>query len=403
MIFLKIALLNLRSHPRRTAVIITAIALAVGIMETVAGMVDGMRNNFFTNMLEESGHIQVIAAGKEDSLDPFSIEHTLDEYTDIIDTARSLPGVEDASPFLTFGALLITEEKNIFMAGNGISSASGFNKSLDESIVKGSLNGIEDGVLISRETARLMKLDYGDTVIILVEDSEGAPYYLSFPVRGIYQTKSSDFDNMNLFMSIEQAQELLYLPGRASTVKLKLTDKDLAQTAAEHLAQAYAGMPVVIKTWRQIHGNFMLLIDLFDLFIYIMNLFTVIVAAAVITNSVLMNMFDRAREFGTMRAVGLKKSGLFALITTEGLSLGFLGSLAGLALGIPVVLYFQEYGLDFGAISESFGMGSAFYFHLTAKYIILNFASGILIALAGAAYAAWVIIRKSVIDTLSWR
>ena len=403
MIFLKISLLNLRKHPRRTAMIIAAIALAVGAMELVAGMVDGMRENFFTNMLEESGHMQILPKGKDESLDPYSINYTIDNYKDILSAVQSHDYVTEASPFLQFGTLLISKGKNIPIAGNGIIAGSSFNDSVSSHMLEGSFDGIKDGILISKQIAELMNLKFGDPVILLVEDSEESPYYLEFPVKGIFQTESSDFDNGNVFISLKNAQDLLYLPDSVTMIKIKLKDKEYAETAQTILSSELHNDSIEIKTWRQIHGNFMMLIDLFDIFVIFMNFFTVIVAAAVITNSILMNMFERVREFGTMRAVGLKKAGLLRLITTEGLSVGVIGSIVGMAIGIPVVLYFQKYGLDYGQISETFGMGSKFYFYLTAKYVIINFISGILIAVFGSVYAAFVITKQQVIDNLTWR
>ena len=401
MIFFKMAFLNLRKHPRRTFIMLCAIAIAVGIMESISGMVDGMRENFYTNMLEESGHIQILPEGKDDSLDPYSLDYYIDDYETIIKESESIPEIIEACPVIQFGALFISDGKNIALIGNGIEPDNSFNSNLTANITRGSIEGVNDGILISENTADLFGIDMGDPVILLVEDSQGSPYYLEFPVKGLFDTGSGEFDDNNVFISISSAQELLDTYGTVSYLKFKIVDKDSAESTGRQLKDLFGARSFEIKTWQQIHGNFIMMIDLFDIFIYFMNFFTIIVAAVVITNSIIMNMFERIREFGTMRAVGLRKSGLFKLITIEGLTLGLLGSILGMAVGIGVVFYFKAYGLNYGKIMESFGGTSLLYFQFTWKYAALNFISGILISLAGSVYAAFVIIRKPLIDNLT--
>ena len=145
------------------------------------------------------------------------------------------------------------------------------------------------------------------------------------------------------------------------------------------------------------------MIETMDFFIVFMNLFVVIVAASVITNAILMNVFERIREFGTMRAIGLKKRGVARIILTEGVVQGIAGSLLGLLAGIPIVLYFSSNGIDMGGIAEAFGMGtSEFYFGYTPRNSALNAAGGVLIALGGSLYAAVTGVRLTIMEALRY-
>ncbi len=145
-----------------------------------------------------------------------------------------------------------------------------------------------------------------------------------------------------------------------------------------------------------------IMIEFMDIFMIIMDLMVIIVAATVITNSILMNVFERTKEFGTLRAIGLKKWQLFWMLMTEGASNGVIGSILGLAIGIPLVLYFQSNGLDFGAVSETFGQGKVFNFSHNPANSFISFFSGILIALTGSLYAALASIKMRLIETLNY-
>ena len=76
-------------------------------------------------------------------------------------------------------------------------------------------------------------------------------------------------------------------------------------------ARTSAPAPVTIRTWREIQGGTAVLLEMFDIFMYAINILIVIVAATVITNAILMNVFEKMREYGMMRAIGLTNRGVF--------------------------------------------------------------------------------------------
>jgi putative ABC transport system permease protein len=110
-----------------------------------------------------------------------------------------------------------------------------------------------------------------------------------------------------------------------------------------------------------------------------------------------MNVFERTREFGTMRAIGLKRRAQLGLILAEGLAYGVVGTVAGLAAGIPLVLFFQEQGLYMGAAGEAFEMGRRIYFSLTATGLARSGVAGALTAVLGSLYAGMVLGRRSIV------
>jgi putative ABC transport system permease protein len=143
-----------------------------------------------------------------------------------------------------------------------------------------------------------------------------------------------------------------------------------------------------------------MLLEMFDVFMYAINLLIVIVAATVITNAILMNVFEKMQEYGTMRAVGLTSRGVVGLVIAEGAVYGIAGSVVGLAIGVPLVLYFETNGIDFGEAMESFGLGREIYTAFRPGASIVNAAFGALTAIAGSIYAALVSRRRTIIESI---
>jgi putative ABC transport system permease protein len=401
MIFLKVAWQNMMKHRRRTALIIFSTGLSVAVILFVAGMVEGFKVNFFRNMLQQSGHLQLLPQGQEEALNPYDLELLLDNPDELVEAVQQRDGIKTAEKILTFGAMLLAEEKNLTIAGAGTHPDSLFFEKAREGIYAGDFLAEENGLAISRNIAGLLHVEPGDPVVVLVEDSSGSPWYMEYPVTGLFETDSRDFDEMYFFINHSQAEDLLYVPGQTREIRVLLDDKEEAPSLADNLT----GRPPFqdaceIKEWHEIHGSYLVLLRMFDVFIVFINIFTIIVAATVITNSILMNIFERAREHGTLRAIGMKRSQIFGLIMTEGFLQGLAGSLLGLMIGIPLVLYFQAYGMNWGAITESFGVGRTFNFAFSPQYAFSSLAAGVLIACGGSLYAGLISVRMSIMDSL---
>ncbi|MBN1410219.1 MAG: ABC transporter permease [Spirochaetales bacterium] len=400
MIFLKIAFLNIRKHARRSLLIMFVVMVSVVLMMFMGGMMDGMRVNFYKSLYEDSGHIQVHAEGYGKRLNPFSLKYQLSDPDSLIEELKKVDGVESAEKIIPFGGLVVHNGKNMALQGVGISPSTTYFSHARNNITAGEFDLSGDGLVISRKTAEMLDLKLEDYAAIIVEDADGAPYYLDYRVKGFFGTGESGIDTGLFFLSHANAETLLNLDNRTIEVRLNLKDADLSQTIKTRIEPIVKKHKGTASTWEEIFGSFVVLIKAFDFFIYFINIFVIIVGGTVITNAILMNQFERIREFGTMRAIGLKKHQLFSLILSEGSFEGAMGSVFGLLLGILLVLYFQQNGLNMGKIMEEFRMGSNFHFALTVKNALTCFISGILVAVTGSLYAAGTCAKMKLIDSL---
>lgn len=397
--FFKLALLNIVKYRKRTVAILIGITLSVIVMLVVAGMLDGMRESFFSQIVRDSGHIQLHRAGWQDRLGEASLDALIDDPEALLAEVRDHPEVAYAEPVLLFSALVLVDERNVGMLGHGVAADTRAFESVREGIVEGEFLSA-GGVAISRSTAELLEVEMSDEVLVLVETTYGSPWYLSYPVTSIFSTGVAETDDYAFFLPHGEAQSLLFAEGETSEVRITLTDPELAERTARELSPLLDRHDLIAETWREIHGSLIVLVDVADVLMLAVNLFVVIVAATVITNAILMTAFDRIDTFGALRAIGLKRRQLVGMLVNEGLVIGLLGSLVGMAIGVPLVLYLQHNGLDIGELGEFFGTGDRYYFALRPAKAAVTLALGTLISVAGATYAGWVTARMGLIESL---
>ena len=200
----------------------------------------------------------------------------------------------------------------------------------------------DEGILIGDKLAGFLKVEAGDSVILMGQGYRGVSATGIFPVRGIMKVPSPELDNKLVVMSLPAAQKLFGAGGRVTSLVVNLTGKSdrTVNKARESINGLLEEEDITTMTWyelnpilhQQIEGDnqsgiAMLIILYFIIFFGIFG-------------TVLMMVSERKREFGVLVAIGMQKKKLERIIAIEMLLLGALGLAAGLLASAPVILYF---------------------------------------------------------------
>jgi len=108
-----------------------------------------------------------------------------------------------------------------------------------------------------------------------------------------------------------------------------------------------------ITTWKTDQAGWLALLQISDIGMAVLATIIVIVAALGMINTFLLSVLERMPDFGTLRAIGLMPGQLVSMILAQGLALGLVGTAAGLAGAIPIVLYFQAHPVDYGEAMDT--------------------------------------------------
>lgn len=406
----RLALLGAIKHWRRSLVVIGAVAIACAVMIAIGSLVGGIIGSFYDSLVPNSGHVRIDDARVSKALNPFSLDILLGDAQGMIATIRALkdPRITDVEGLLPFGALLVEDTgsgdpRNLPMRGIGVATDTRFADNIRDALIEGSFLPGGAGIALSESAARLVGARLGQGVLVLVQDRSGQPWYEKVEVTGIFRTESKDFDETTFYIGEPKAAEMLDVLGSAHEIRLLLASREDAEPVAREVAAALAGegAPCRVMTWQAINSSFFtILIFLEVLFSVILGLFA-IVAGTIVANTSLMSVMERLREFGTMRAIGLRAASLERLIALEGLILGAAGALIGIALGSLVVLLMSQSGIDLGGIMESMGLRRYNRPKPDLWWYLACTAVSLLICLAASARAGRSVKALSVADSLA--
>lgn len=151
-------------------------------------------------------------------------------------------------------------------------------------------------------------------------------------VAGVLQRSGTSDDSL-FFVPLETAQKMFQLPGRLTAVAIRLKDPSLLDAVSDRL-QKIPGAQVVTLT--EMMGTFLNLVGAVRTLLLSIACVAVAISVLSVFNTLLAAVVERTAEFSMMRAIGASRTQILALVTTEGLLLTALGTLAGILLALLV-------------------------------------------------------------------
>jgi putative ABC transport system permease protein len=192
-----------------------------------------------------------------------------------------------------------------------------------------------------------MNVKPGGGLTLLAVTADGALNGIDVEVAGIYTTRVKQLDDRVLQLTLPAAQRLLQTD-RVTKLVAGLDDTDNTPEVRKALASRLAASHhrVAIKDWQELspmYGQLVLLFGGIFVFMAVIVFFMVVMSSA---NTMMMSMFERTREIGTMLAMGTPRSWVLSLLVAEGVATGALGAVAGVLSGNVIASVLNHSGLQ---------------------------------------------------------
>lgn len=347
----KLAARNLTRYQRRT--LLTSALITLGIVAVLLFI--AVAGSFKSSMIAEFtdsvlGHIQVHRRGYVASIDnlPLNLNLAPPQLRKIEEALAGIPGIESYSERIKFGALFsnFVETTNIRLSAVDPDQEQRTVPLLRGRITEGSKDGplLTPGhILIPELLARGMKVKLGDTVVLVSTNRDGSVNGQQFVVSGVLGTISGP-NGRDGYIHIADGRKLLRMTEpEATEIAIRLHSLAEIPHVSKDLNAALAGMvnpagsPVVeVHSWEALSpfSTVARMIDLLTVFVQVMLVGIVLIS---IMNVMIMAVFERVREIGTMASIGTLPSRILGLFLAEGLLLGLLGAAVGTAISLACI------------------------------------------------------------------
>ena len=195
------------------------------------------------------------------------------------------------------------------------------------------------GLVVGARLAERLGLDVGSRVTAfsargLGTDARARPRVATFHVAGIFETGLGDFDDQFAFADRGRVAGLFgYPPDTATRIDLTLDDRALAAQTAD-LVNRDVGPPLFARSIEDVYRGLFAWVDLQQQIIPLLMSILTLVAAFNIVGVLLMIVLEKAREIGTVLAMGASRRAVRRLFLLLGLLVGGIGSGLGAALAL---------------------------------------------------------------------
>lgn len=396
------ALRNVFRQKVRSAATLAAIAIGVAGLILAGGFVKDIFIQLGEAIIHsQTGHIQITRAGYSDNKTRAPEKYLIDDGEALkAKLLNSVPGIDQAISRLGFTGVINNGRRDLGIVGEGIepdgeAKLGTFLRYLEGRALS---NNDIDGIVVGEGVARSLGLKIGDRVTVVMTLAAGAVNTLDFELVGVFQSFSKEFDARAVRISLEAAKTLMDTNGIHLLV-VQLNDTATTAAALSATNQELAKLGLEAQAWYALSDFYEKTVELYDRQFGVLRLIILIMVLLSVINSVNMTLFERTREFGTMRAIGDRSDWVFRLIMIESFWLGLIGGLVGMILGCLAALGISAIGIPMPPPPNA-NLGYTALIRLDAMSVLVAGAIGFIACVLAAIFPARRAAKADIVEAL---
>ncbi len=410
---IKIAIRNLMRYKRRT--FLTSLLITVGVVAVI--LFSGLSGSFKAMMIGQItdsnlAQMQIHKKGYVSSIDSMPLDLNLNQkaYAGVENILKEHPEIEAYAPRIKLGGMLSNFTETTSIRLNAVDPAREVKvcPAIEERIKSkngGKRSGLikEGEIIIPEKLAKGMMIKEGDTVVIVAHNREGSVNGLNFSVGGIIEDLLGPQGKEGI-IHINDARALLRVEEK------EVTEVAIRVTKFSRLDAVFAGLAPKLHEFRNPKGKavfeihtweklspFVNIANMIDLMTISMKIIMIAIVLISILNVMMMSVYERVREIGTMAALGTLPGKIMALFVVEGLFLGLISAVVGNLIGLAGIYLLNVYQIRF-----SFGRMDNLLLSPEVGFADLYWVSGIvvLVSVLASLQPAYKASRMEPVDAL---
>jgi len=381
------------------------IMLGVATLIIVMSVMNGFKAELMTRVLGLNGHLGVNPAWGD----------VLTDYETHLQTMHSVEDVVDVIPVVDGQVMASAGEISEGVMVRGMTPADFQKRSLLFQNYRGlpfnEFSG--NSVIVGYRLAQKMMLRPGDMITLVSPKGNitafgTIPRMKSYQVVGTFDSGMFEYDGHFMFMPLDEAQRYFKTGSGVSHLEVFASDVLLADAVLERAFEKTDASEVQLYDWRHTNQAFFNAIEVERNVMFLILTLIIIVAAFNMISGLIMLVQDKNKDIAILRTMGLTRRGVRHVFLLAGLTIGFVGTLAGLILGllfsynIDAIKEFLE-GLSG---QELFSAEIYFLSHLPAKVdlteVVVVVVLSLTLSVLATLYPSWKASRTDPVEALRY-
>jgi len=403
--YLQLAWRNIWRNKRRTAVILTAVVIGVWSMIVLGSLMRGMAVGMIQNGIATlTGHLQIHHQGYRN--DP-AIENSISNPEVVV------AAIEKETPA---GTLWSSRVRVNAVASNARHSAGVTLVGIDPpaeakiSFIGSAMSrgryitpDEKNGIIVGEALLDKFETQLGRKLVLMSQDTNREIASRAFRIVGAFKAEMESTEKQFVFVNRTESQKMLKLKNGISEIAILFPGKPDNPDAYQSLKTALPARYFEVHTWRELLPFQMAYLKILDGFMWIWYLVVFVAMGFGIVNTTLMAVFERMREFGLLKALGMKPWWILREVLTESLLLLISGMAIGNFLGFICIYALSISGIDLSALAagaEYAGITRVIYPAISIKDVLLSNLIVLFLGILVSAYPAVKAARFTPVEAL---
>ena len=404
--YLQLAWRNIWRNTRRTIIILTAVVIGIWSMILLGSLMRGIAVGMIKNGISTlTGHLQVHHKGYrndpaiENSMtDPAPVENALKavlpkgsswsarvRVNAVASNARHSSGV-------TLVGIDPTAEAKVSFIGSAISQGRYLKA------------GDHNGIIVGEALLEKFDTKLGRKLVLMAQDTHREIASRAFRIIGTFKAEMEATEKQFVFVMRKTSRKMLKLGDGISEVTIMLPGKPDNPEVYHRLKTALPSERFEINTWRELLPFQTAYLKILDGFMWIWYLVVFVAMGFGIVNTTLMAVFERMREFGLLKALGMKPWWILREVLAESFLLLITGMIIGNILAFICIYALSGSGIDLSDLAagaEYAGMTRVIYPAVELKDILVSNLVVLLLGILVSAYPAIKAARFTPVEALA--
>ncbi len=306
------------------------IMLGVATLIIVMAVMNGFRHELFQKILGINGHVIV-----------HKIQAPFEDYDQAAARLRSVPGIQAVIPLIEGQAMISSPANTLGALVRGVSEESlGKLPLISGNVRFGTLDGFDtqEGIAIGIRLANLLNVNHGDSISLVAPKGASTPFGTTprikrYRIAAVFELGMSEYDKSMVFMPLTEAQRYFSRGAEVDVLEVLVDSPDRVDAVMGPLKLA-GGETLHFSDWRKRNETFFTVLEVERNVMFIILSLIVLVAALNIISGIMMLVKEKSRDIAILRTMGATKGAIMRVFLITGASIGVVGTIAGLVLGI---------------------------------------------------------------------